>query len=93
MKTSFPQHPGTVLKNYCSSDITQVDLAETHLGISRKHFNQILNGHKPISVEVAIRFSKAFNTSAQFWLNLQNQFDLANFNFKTIKVKPVPTAK
>jgi|688.fasta_scaffold25069_1 addiction module HigA family antidote len=96
MKTEFTAvHPGEILKEeYCqpllkSKKYTQNEIAETYLGISRKHFNQILNGHKPVTVDMAIRLSKVFNTTAQFWITLQTNYDLSVVNWGNIKVKSI----
>jgi addiction module HigA family antidote len=96
MKTEFTAvHPGEILKwEYClpllkSGKYNQNEIAEKYLGISRKHFNQILNGHKPVTVDMAIRLSKAFNTTAQFWITLQTNYDLSVVNWRGIKVRSI----
>jgi len=38
--------------------------------------SQIIKGNRRISVDMALRLSKYFGNSAQFWLNLQNYYDL-----------------
>ncbi|NOR67842.1 MAG: HigA family addiction module antidote protein [Woeseiaceae bacterium] len=57
--------------------------------ISRKTLSSILNGRSGISPEMALRLSKAFNTSPESWLNQQVQYDLwrAKKRSKGIKVK------
>ena len=56
--------------------ITNTRLAET-LGVSRKAISQIVNEHKSVTPEMALRLSRAFpNTSPEFWLNLQKNYDL-----------------
>jgi len=53
-----------------------VKLSET-LGVSRKAISQIINESKSVTPEMALRLSRAFtNTSAEFWLNLQKNYDL-----------------
>ncbi|HEV8507810.1 MAG TPA: HigA family addiction module antitoxin [Chitinophagaceae bacterium] len=85
------RHPGEILKKeYCEPlGISQTELAEKHLGVSRKHINSILNGHDPIYLDLAIRLSRAFKTSPEFWLNLQMEYDIARYNGDAFKVKPV----
>ena len=46
------------------------------LGVSRKTLSAILNGRADISPEMAIRLSKAFDTTAESWLSRQVQYDL-----------------
>jgi plasmid maintenance system antidote protein VapI len=38
--------------------------------------SQIINGKRTVSADTALRLAHWFGTSAQFWTNLQNQFDL-----------------
>ena len=72
MKMHNPPHPGEVLRELClrplGLDVTQ---AATALGVSRKTLSTILNGRAGISPEMAIRWSMAFNTSSESWLNQQ----------------------
>jgi addiction module HigA family antidote len=46
------------------------------LGVSRKTLSAILSGRAGISPEMAMRLSKAFDTTAESWLNQQVQYDL-----------------
>jgi len=73
-----PAHPGRILKNLYLSplDISNTKLAET-IGVSRKTISHIVNEHKSVTPDMALRLSRAFpNTSAEFWLNLQKNYDL-----------------
>ena len=73
-----PAHPGRILKNLYLSPlgVTNTQLAET-LGVSRKAVSTIVNEHKSVTPEMALRLSRAFpNTSPEFWLNLQRTCDL-----------------
>ena len=77
-RTRPPAHPGRILKNLYLEPLalSATKLAET-IGVSRKAISQIINEHKSVTPEMAIRLSQAFpNTSPQFWLNLQNNYDL-----------------
>lgn len=73
-----PAHPGEVLKAvYLEPLGLTVTEAASRLGIQRKMLSQIINGKAGISPAMALRLAKAFeNTSAQFWLNLQTQYEL-----------------
>jgi addiction module HigA family antidote len=56
--------------------ISNTKLAGT-LRVSRKAISQIVNEHKTVRPEMALRLSRAFpNTSPEFWLNLQKNYDL-----------------
>ena len=72
-----PPHPGEVLRELCIEPlgITVTDAARS-LGVSRKTLSAILNERAGISPEMAIRLSKAFDTTAESWLNQQMHYDL-----------------
>lgn len=55
--------------------------------MSRKTLSSILNGHAGISPEMALRLSIAFGTTAEMWLNLQVQPDLALVEGKRSRLK------
>lgn len=72
-----PPHPGEVLRELCLDPLgLSVTEAADALGVSRKTLSAILNGRAGISPEMAIRLSKAFDTSPESWLNQQQQYDL-----------------
>ena len=72
-----PAHPGEVLKElYLDPLGLSITDAAKGLGVSRKSLSELVNGHYGVSTEMAIRLSKAFNSSAESWLNMQQQYDL-----------------
>ena len=72
-----PIHPGEILKEMYLDPlgISITDLA-SNLGVARKTVSQLVNGHMGVSAEMALRLGKAFNTTAELWLNLQRNYDL-----------------
>jgi addiction module HigA family antidote len=72
-----PVHPGRILlKHYIEPlKIKIIDLAD-NLGVSRKAISAIVNEHKAITPDMALRLSKAFGTTPELWLNLQRNYDL-----------------
>lgn len=72
-----PNHPGQVLKNLYMEPLglSQTDAA-TNLGVTRKTLSLLMNEHQGVSAEMALRLSKAFNTTPELWLNLQRNYDL-----------------
>ena len=77
MRMHSPPHPGEVLRELCIEplNLTVTEAADA-LGVSRKTLSAILNCRAGISPEMAIRLSKAFDTSPESWLNQQMQYDL-----------------
>lgn len=69
-----PPHPGELLREYIGD--TSVTAASDALGVTRASLSRILNGHSGISADMAIRLSTALDTSPEFWLKLQVQYDL-----------------
>ena len=47
-----------------------------YIGVSRKTISKIVNGRGAITPEMALRLSRAFNTSPELWLNMQVSYDL-----------------
>lgn len=74
-----PIHPGQILKEMYLEplNLNQTDAA-ANLGVARKTLSMLLNGHQGVSAEMALRLSKAFNTTPELWLNMQRNFDLWN---------------
>lgn len=72
-----PEHPGRVLKElYLDAlELTVTEVAKG-LGVSRQALSNIINEHSGITPEMALRLEKAFKTSRQAWLNMQQNYDL-----------------
>ncbi len=72
-----PTHPGEVLKEEFLKplNITQSALAK-ELNTSFRAINELVNEKRGITVEMALKLSKYFETTPQLWLNLQNEYDL-----------------
>lgn len=74
-----PPHPGEILKN-CFLDELNLPIARVAimLGVSRKTIYDIVNCKSAITPAMALKIAKAFNSDAEFWLDLQVKFDLFN---------------
>ena len=73
-----PAHPGRILRNLYLTPlrITNTEFAKI-IGVSRKAISSIVNEHKSVTPEMALRLSRAFpNSSPESWLNLQKSYDL-----------------
>ena len=76
MRMHNPPHPGEVLRELCLEPLgLSVTDAAKALGVARKTLSMIVNGRSGISPEMAIRLGKAFDTTAESWLNQQVQYD------------------
>ncbi|WP_395406415.1 HigA family addiction module antitoxin [Pseudoduganella sp. UC29_106] len=72
-----PVHPGEVLKEEFLEplDMSATALAQA-LNVTPARINEIVRGERGVSPETALRLARYFNTSAEFWLNLQMTHDL-----------------
>lgn len=72
-------HPGEILKEEFLDPvgITQVAFAQ-HIGVPLQRVNEIIRSKRGITPETAWLFSQALGTTPQFWMNLQNAYDLTN---------------
>ena len=89
-----PTHPGNILKEdyLLPLSIKIKDMAE-NLGISRKTLSKIINERGSVTPDMALRLSRAFDTSPNFWMNLQKNYDLwlaVKTSSDWQKVKPFP---
>ncbi|MFV2035829.1 MAG: HigA family addiction module antitoxin [Halocynthiibacter sp.] len=72
-----PPHPGEIIKRDVLPELNMTvgDFA-SHLGVKRAGLSELLNGHKSVSQDMAIRLGKALRTGARYWLAMQVQYDL-----------------
>ncbi len=85
-----PIHPGEILKD----ELEEIELSQTalakHIGVLPKTINEICRGKRGISAEMAVKLSKSLGGSPQFWLNLQNNWELSQVNYLSLKnIEPV----
>ena len=72
-----PPHPGGIVKRECLEPLgLSVSKAAEGLGVSRQALSELVNEKTSVSVEMAIRLSKAFGSSPETWLSLQTAYDL-----------------
>ena len=71
-----------------------VTAAASHLGISRQSLSELVNERAGVSVEMAIRLTKAFGSTPETWLGLQMAYDLwqARRRIDDIKVERIEAA-
>src|SRR5690348_2751411 len=69
-------HPGELLKDELQEiDVSLNELARA-LRVPMNRISAIVNGRRAITVDTAIRLARYFGTSPQYWLNLQNAYDM-----------------
>lgn len=72
-----PIHPGEILEQdfLVAHGLSQYRIAKD-LGVPARRINEIVHGTRSVSADTALRLARYFETSAQFWMNLQSHYDL-----------------
>lgn len=70
-------HPGRLLRRELDSRKLSASRLSLDLGVPSGRITDILNGRRSISADTALRLARYFGNSAQFWLDLQSQYDSA----------------
>ena len=92
-----PTHPGEMLQAelLLPMNLTQRDLANG-IDVSYRKINELINGRSNVTPIIALRLAKFFSVSADFWMNLQLQWDLyhaAKVEAETLKrIRPYVAA-
>ncbi|NOG73936.1 HigA family addiction module antitoxin [Roseicella sp. DB1501] len=96
MSTLEVPHPGHAVRRDCLEPLglTVTEGAKV-LGVCRQALNNLVNGKAGISAEMAIRLSKAFDSTPEMWLQLQTAYDLARARKRegSIRVQSVATVR
>ena len=72
-----PPHPGGIVRRQCLEPLgLSVSRASKGLGVTEQELSDLVNERTGISVEMAVRLSKAFGSSPETWLGMQMTFDL-----------------
>ena len=86
-------HPGEILKEEFLDPlgVTPYRLAK-ELHVPAPRVNDIVLGKRGISADTALRLGRYFNLPAQFWLNLQNEYDLRSASNEAVldAIEPRP---
>ena len=70
-------HPGRLLKRELEARGLSANRLALDLGVPSGRITDILNGRRGISADTAVRLGRYFGNRAQFWLDLQSQYDIA----------------
>ena len=89
-----PIHPGKIIQeDYLKPlSITITEMASI-LGVSRKTLSKIINEKGSITPDMSLRLARAFDTTAELWMNLQKNYDLwqaEHISKDWQRVKPLP---
>jgi len=70
-------HPGRLLRRELEARALSANRLALDIGVPSGRVTDILNGRRSITADTAVRLGRSFGNSAQFWLDLQGQYDIA----------------
>ncbi len=93
MNNMRPIHPGEIIKEeYLEPLNMSVNALAIALRVPAPRINDVVRQKRGVSIDTALRLARYFNTTAQFWMNLQISYDLkiAKQNITKIEDEIIP---
>ncbi len=88
MNNMRPIHPGEIIKEeYLEPLGMSANALAVALRIPAPRINDVIRQKRGISIDTALRLARYFNTTAQFWMNLQISYDLKIAGPKITKIE------
>lgn len=86
-----PAHPGELIRETLAELGVSVTKAAKVLGITRQQLHNLISGRSGVTAEMAVRLEKALGSTADTWLRMQMNYDLAQIRGRagSIKVKRI----
>jgi antitoxin HigA-1 len=76
-RTLPPIHPGEILREeFMAPDGISINALSRELHVPPNRISELVNGKRGITAGTALRLARYFDTTPQFWLNLQMLYDL-----------------
>jgi len=94
MEMKNPPHPGELLGDNLGELGVSISAAAKGLGITRQQLHNLIAGRSGITPEMAVKLEKAIGSTADGWLRMQMNYDLAQVRKResSIKVKRLAPA-
>jgi addiction module HigA family antidote len=92
MEMKNPPHPGELVGDTLDELKVSIVEAARGLGITRQQLHNLIAGRSGISPEMAVRLEKAIGSTADTWLRMQMNYDLAQVRKRAINVKRLAPA-
>jgi addiction module HigA family antidote len=78
VRTKTPvSHPGRLLKRELAARKLSANRLSLDIGVPSGRITDILNARRSITADTAVRLGRYFGNGAQFWIDLQGQYDIA----------------
>jgi addiction module HigA family antidote len=85
-----PIHPGKILFEDMRDEEISINGLARAIRVPANRISLIVNGKRGITADTAARLGRYFGTSAQYWLNIQNRFDLDSIDQHAIERDVLP---
>jgi antitoxin HigA-1 len=85
-----PIHPGKILLEDMRDEEISINGLAQAIRVPANRISLIVNGKRAITADTAARLARYFGTSAQYWLNIQNRFDLDSIDPAVIERDVIP---
>ena len=87
MEMKNPPHPGELIGDTLDEIDVSIVAAAKGLGITRQQLHNLISGRSGITPEMAVKLEKAIGSTADTWLRMQMNYDLAQVRKRKINVK------
>ena len=87
MEMKSPPHPGELIGDSFAELGLSITRAAKGLGITRQQLHNVIAGRSAVTPEMAVRLEKALGSTADMWLRMQMNFDLAQIRARASSIK------
>jgi addiction module HigA family antidote len=88
-----PIHPGKILREDMQDEEIGINGLAQAIRVPANRSSLIVNGKRGITADTAARLGRYFGTSPQYWLNIQNRFDLDSIDKDVIERDVIPAGQ
>lgn len=92
MPMKNPSHPGVIVRFALEDLGVSVAAAARSLGVTRQQLHNVISGRSAVSAEMALRLEQGLGSTADTWLRLQANYDLAQLKSRGAKLGVQPIA-
>jgi addiction module HigA family antidote len=92
MEMKNPPHPGELIGDTLDELHVSIVAAAKGLGITRQQLHNVIAGRSGVTPEMAVKLEKAIGSTADTWLRMQMNYDLAQVRKRKINVKRLAPA-
>jgi antitoxin HigA-1 len=87
MPMKNPAHPGELIRDNFNELGLSVSEAAKDLGVTRQQLHNVISGRSAVTPEMAVRLEKAIGSTADTWLRMQMNYDLAQIRKRGASIK------